>query len=429
VFREHFDTCAGLLGFDLAEALRGEQLGQTRITQPALFTVEYALAKLWQSKGIQPAAMAGHSIGEYVAACLAGVFDLEDALAIVATRGRLMQAMPVGAMLSVSLPADELVLPPGVELAAANAPRLSVVAGERDAVAAYAGRLRGGGVKCRELHTSHAFHSAMMDPVVAEFAEFVGGFVLRAPRIPVLSNVTGDWLADGDARDPGYWARQLRAPVRFDDCASRLLARPHALLEVGPGTTLTTLVGQHPGAPARATASLGGPKSSESERVAMAGALGRLWLAGVAVEWPRAKRHVPLPTYPFQRERHWVGPAAIPAPAPETVLPDQDRTPLAVVREIWAELLGLPDIGVDDDFFVLGGHSLLGTKVVARIREALGVDLPAGAVFDTPTIAGLAAAVEQLLATDPMAELLAEIRALSPEELRAQLAATRGEDR
>lgn len=448
VFGEHMDECAEalapLLGLDLRDVLYRDRdddlLRQTRVTQPALFTVEYALACLWQHRGIQPAVAAGHSVGEYVAVCLAGVFRLPDALAIVAARGRLMQSMPPGAMLSVSLPAAELAarLPHGVELAAANAPSLSVAAGSADRVAAFASRLRGDGVTCRELRTSHAFHSAMMEPIAGEFAEYVGQFDAHAPEFPVLSDVTGDWLSDVDATDPKYWARQLREPVRFDDCVRRLLAGPSLLLEVGPGSTLTTLVCQHPAGGTRSTPSLPGPKAHITERVAMAAALGRMWLAGVDVDWDlggsaEQRRRVPLPTYPFQPERHWVdqsGPVA-PDPLPPAATPAPQATPEEIIRQIWVDLLGTPGIGPDQDFFSLGGHSLLGTKVVARIREAFVVDLPASAVFETPTVNGLAAAVRKLLAAQPqpgdVADLLAEIKAMPPAQVRRELSETQGE--
>ncbi|MEU0878075.1 type I polyketide synthase [Lentzea sp. NPDC005914] len=450
VFRRHVDECAEALRphleLDLRDVVypRGDReqaeelLRQTWLTQPALFVVEYALARLWQSWGVRPSAMLGHSIGEYVAATLAGVFDLPDALAVVAARGRLMQSVPAGAMLSVPLPAAELAdrLPHDVELAAANAPRLSVVAGPQPQIAALAEVLRGDGVKCRELRTSHAFHSSMMEPVTAEFAEYVSRFELRPPAVPVLSNVTGDWLDAADATDPKYWARQLREPVRFNECAERLVREPCAVLEVGPGTTLTTLMHQHPGALGRSVASLGGPKSDQTAGITVARALGQLWLAGVEVDWDLmwgAERpgHVALPGYPFERDRHWVDARHEDTPVEQVVQPEPERlSPLETIRRIWVELLGIADIGLDQDFFELGGHSLLGTKVVARIREALDVDLPASAMFTTPTIGGLAAAVEDLRADQPdeLGDLLAEIKAMSPAQLREQLAETRRDE-
>ncbi|MEV0457297.1 type I polyketide synthase [Catellatospora methionotrophica] len=447
-FARHLDECADLLtpliGVDLRHVLYRDRddalLRQTRITQPALFTVEYALARLWTHRGVRPAAAVGHSIGEYVAACLAGVFALPDALAIVAERGRLMQSMPPGAMLSVPLPAARLAerLPLGVELAAANAPTLSVVSGPAAQVEAFAAALAAEGVTTRPLHTSHAFHSAMMEPVLAEFAEHVARFPAHPPRLPVLSNVTGEWLSDHDAADPKYWARQLREPVRFDDCVRRLLAGPYLLLEVGPGTALTTLARQHPEAEQRSTPSLPGPKNAGDDRIAMAAAVGRMWLAGVDADLgdPTGRRRVPLPTYPFARERHWVeaGGTVAAETAPAVVTAGPRGTPLEVVHQIWADLLGIAQIGPDQDFFSLGGHSLLGTKIVARIREAFGVDLPTSALFETPTIAGLAATVTGLLAerpqqpTDDLADLLAEIAAMSPEQVAHELNQTQRKD-
>ena len=324
-FREPFDACAAILavhGVDLAAVFYPDgdpdaaaaRLRQTAFTQPALFAVEYALAHLWAEWGVRPAAMAGHSIGEYVAACLAGVFELEDALAAVVARGRLMEQAPPGAMLAVHLPAAELepLLPDGVSLAAANAPRLSVAAGDTAAVSALAARLRERQVGCRELHTSHAFHSPAMDAVLEPFAERLRSVALRPPRIPIASTVTGRWLTEAEATDPAYWARQLRQPVQFDAGAGLLLESGHDLLEVGPGTSLATLARQQDAARGRTVvSSLGHPGRPQPDGAAMADALGRLWLAGVGIDWQgvwagEQRRRLPLPTYPFQRTRHWV---------------------------------------------------------------------------------------------------------------------------
>jgi phthiocerol/phenolphthiocerol synthesis type-I polyketide synthase E len=466
VFAAALDDCAERLrvhlGLDLRDVLypsagrdaeAAARLAQTRLTQPALFAVEYALAKLWESKGIRPTAMLGHSVGEYAAACLAGVFGLDDALATVAARGRLMQAQPAGAMLSVPLAAAEVeaLLPDRVELAADNAPRLSVVAGPAADIEAFAAALAARDVPSRPLHTSHAFHSALIAPAVEEFAAYLRGVELRPPSIPVLSNVTGDWLRPDEATDPWYWARQLREPVRFDRCARRLLATSPVVLEVGPGTTLAMLVRQQDGASATTVvSSLSHPGRPRPDGTAVADAVGRLWLAGADMDLSTAwagqrRRRLALPTYPFEPTRHWVdAPAAAPAPvaadasavdAPAAV----DVAPIEpdvveVIRRIWVELLGAPDVGPHDDFFELGGHSLLGTRIVARLREAFDVDLSGAALFEAPTIAQLAATVERLRASSPepedllpdlLPDLLAEIRAMSPEQLREQLAGNR----
>jgi acyl transferase domain-containing protein len=344
VFRRELDHCAEVLrselGFDLREVLfpaAGEdeaaaaRLGQTAVTQPALFAVEYALAKLWMSWGVRPDAMLGHSVGEFVAAALAGVFVPDDALRLVAARGRLMQALPAGSMLAVFLPEDELLplLPPSVSLAAVNGPATCVVSGPADDVRALEAQLAADDVELRRLHTSHAFHSAMMDPAVAPFRELVREAAPRTPSRPYVSCVTGTWITDEQATDPDYWARQLRAPVRFRDGVEALLEAPgRALIEVGPGRTLGTLVprgGSHVAIP-----SLPHPKDAHDDAHALADALGRAWSEGVSVDWAsyaggRGGRRIPLPTYPFERQRYYVAPPRGASPSPAASPDDGKR--------------------------------------------------------------------------------------------------------
>jgi len=337
-FREDIDRCAELLLPHLERDLRellfpegddveaaAEALRQTAIAQPALFTISWATARLWMRWGVKPAAMLGHSIGEYAAACLAGVFTLEDALAVVSARGALMQQMPPGAMLGVPLPEDELMplLAGGVgggelSLAAVNRPSVSVVSGPAEAVDELAVTLTERGLACRRLHTSHAFHSKMMDPVLPAFTEMVKGVRLEPPKIPYVSNVTGTWIRPEEATDPTYYARQLRGAVRFADGVGELLAEPQRLLlEVGPGNTLSTLARQHPARkPAQAVvSSLRHPKEDRDDQATLLEALGRLWLTGATVDWQalwegERRLRVPLPTYPFERQRYWVDPPA-----------------------------------------------------------------------------------------------------------------------
>lgn len=262
-FQQAVDTCCDLLephlGLDLRRVLypaageeetAAEQLGQTRLTQPALFVVEYASAQLWRALGIEPVAMIGHSIGEYVAATLAGVFSLEDALRLVARRGALMQSLPAGSMLSV--PMEEQLLLPRLDatlsLAAINAPGRCVVSGETPAIEAFAAALKAERVPASKLHTSHAFHSHMMDPILPEFIAEVGRAARKPPVLPYVSNLSGDFIAPERAQDPEYWAAHLRGAVRFADGVTRLfeLADNAVLLEVGPGNTLVTLSQKHP---------------------------------------------------------------------------------------------------------------------------------------------------------------------------------------
>ncbi len=284
---------------------------QTQYTQPTLFAVEYALAQLLMSWGIQPAAMLGHSIGEYVAATLAGVFSLEDACQIVAARGRLMAACPPGAMLAISL-SGEAVLPylnGDLSLAAVNEPGSVVVSGSFPAIEQLKLKLETAGVAVRALHTSHAFHSALMDGAREPFRAALTQVGLRPPRTPFISDATGTWITPEQAVSPDYWVSQLRETVRFSEGVAALLGAENiVLLEVGPGTTLTSLARRQG---ATSFAAMRHPQEMADDRAVLDAALGRLWLAGVAVDWEgyhagERRGRVPLPLYPFARERHWV---------------------------------------------------------------------------------------------------------------------------
>jgi acyl transferase domain-containing protein/ubiquinone/menaquinone biosynthesis C-methylase UbiE/acyl carrier protein len=329
IFREQIDRCAELLrpelGLDLRDILypspsrteeATKQLQQTAITQPALFTIEYALAKLWESWGIQPQGFIGHSIGEYVAACLAGVFSLEDALCLVAARGRMMQQLPPGAMLSVPLAPEALEALLGGELsiAAINEPSRCVVSGPMEAVANLLHQLGEQGIECIRLRTSHAFHSQMMEPILEPFAKLVQKVTLRSPQIPYISNVTGTWITADQAIDPHYWSQHLRSPVQFARGIEHCLKTPDSiLLEVGPGRTLSTLTKHHPSKEANqlVLTSLRHPQEVRSDMAFLLTTLGQLWLGGVNVNWSgfyanEQRYRVPLPTYPFERQRYWV---------------------------------------------------------------------------------------------------------------------------
>lgn len=331
LFKENVDRCAEFLaprlGIDLRELIYPDSakvseaealLTETRIAQPALFVIEYALATLWMSWGIRPAAMIGHSIGEFVAACLAGVFSLEEALALVAQRGQLMQNMPRGKMLAISIEESNLekILPAELSLAAVNGPSRCVVSGPTAEIDAFEKALAVRGVTSTALHTSHAFHSSHMDPILQSFAQSVG-HVKRGPStIPFISNLTGTWISDEEARDPQYWARHLRHTVRFAAGMSELLQNDDCiLLEVGPGTTLSSLsklqAQRDKGKPI--LSSLRHVREDRSDVECVLTALGQLWLHGIQVDWTafysaERRRRVILPTYPFQRERYWIEP-------------------------------------------------------------------------------------------------------------------------
>jgi amino acid adenylation domain-containing protein len=338
VFRREVDRAAELLaphlGCDLRQLLfppapgdeeAAARLRDTAYAQPALFTVEHALAQLWMAWGVLPQAMLGHSLGEYVAACLAGVFTLEEALALVAARGRLMAACPPGAMLALPLPEEEVAALLAGELggrqlaiAAVNRPGTCVVSGPQAAVDELARRLAAEGREGRPLHTSHAFHSPLMEGALEPFRREVGKVRLRPPQVPFLSNLTGTWIRDREATDPDYWVRHLRGAVRFAAGVGELLAEPErVLVEVGPGNALATAAGQHPERrPAHAVvASLRHPRQPADDLQFLLTALARVWLAGVEVDWGayfggERRRRVPLPTYPFERQRYWVEPKA-----------------------------------------------------------------------------------------------------------------------
>lgn len=328
-FRVEIDRCAEILlphlGLDLRELLypaseesaeAAEQLNQTQFTQPALFVIEYAMARLWIQWGLHPNAMIGHSIGEYVAACLAGVFSLEDALALVAARGSLMQSLPSGTMLAVPLPEQEILplLGQNLSLAAVNAPNMCVVSGPQAAVEEIERRLASQGIGVQRLHTSHAFHSAMMDPILEAFQAQVAGVTRNAPKLPCISNVSGDWLTPEQATDPAYWARHLRQAVRFAHGVEKLFKEPtQILLEIGPGRTLSTLATRHPGKGTdhAILSSLRHPQDQQSDAAFLLTTLGKLWLAGAPIDWAGFYTHeqrlrLPLPTYPFERQRFWI---------------------------------------------------------------------------------------------------------------------------
>jgi acyl transferase domain-containing protein len=349
-FRKHIDDCSeslkNRLGFDLRGILyppAGDEeeaaflLEQTAAAQPALFVVEYALAKLWMEWGVRPQIMIGHSIGEYVAACVAGVLALEDTLLLVTERGRLMQRLSRGSMLAVPLPEREVraLLDADLDVAAINHPDSCVVSGPTEPMEKFKARLNETGVECRHLHTSHAFHSRMMDPILEEFTSLVATVPRHAPQIPYLSNVTGTWITTEHATDPAYWARHLRRTVLFSQGVAALLnACNRTLLEVGPGRTLTTLVRRHPGRTNEHVvfASLGGLETHDSDADGMLNGLGRLWLLGTKVDWAAFWRHesrnrVPLPTYPFERKSYWIEPCGEPeipghGPRPKSVKSD-----------------------------------------------------------------------------------------------------------
>ncbi|HVR97764.1 MAG TPA: thioester reductase domain-containing protein, partial [Thermoanaerobaculia bacterium] len=481
VYREAVDRCAEILqphlgldlrqelytgdepeatgGFDFKRLLgRGPaqtgRLAETWLAQPAVFVTGYALACLWKQWGVEPRGLIGYSLGEYLAASLAGVFSLEDALRVVAGRAKLIQELPAGAMLAVPLSEAEVtpLLGEDLSLAAINGPAFSVVAGPPEAVAALEERLAAEGKSCRRLTTTHAFHSRMMEPAAPKLAELLRGVELNAPEVPLVSNVTGTWMTPEEAVDPEYWTRHLLRPVRFGEGLAEIWREPsRLLLEVGPGQALTTLALQHPAsaaAKAPVLRSLRHPSEQRPDLAMVLETLGRLWLSGASVDWQgfrgeERRRRVPLPTYPFERQRFFIEaarrqpvpaaadiPLAVQAPAKRELhaRPNnlktayvEPRTPVERdIAGIWRDLLGLRDVGAYDSFFELGGNSLLAPRLVMALNDRYGIEVPVVALFEAPTVADMAEGLEQIQREGLAA--VAAGRDLGPPDLRAEVA-------
>jgi len=447
VFRAQIDRCARvlepLLDLDMRTLLyppaalsqeQSEKLVRMRFAQPVTFSVEYALAQCWLEAGLQPRAVLGHSLGEYVAACLAGVFSLEDALTLVAARGHLMEQAAPGAMLSVALAEDDLLtrLPEQLDLAAVNGPQLCIVAGPSTRVTAWQASLERQGIETRLLPIPTASHSALMEPLLADFLAVLRGVRLHEPRLPLLSNVTGTWMTARDATDPTYWTRHLRQTVRFADGLAELLQEPElALVEVGPGRTLASQT--HQSLPILPTLPHAREAGTLSSQRLLLETLARLWLVGAPVDWRRLSAHeerrrIPLPLYPFERQRYWIearpGPVAAAQEQAPTEGPVQQRveTPRAAVAlqpharppllttfvapesavecsiaATWEEVLGTRPLGLHDNFFELGGNSLLFTRIAAQLSERFPVEFPLRRLVQAETIAQMGAVVETLL--------------------------------
>jgi amino acid adenylation domain-containing protein len=362
VFKTAMDRCSeilkGPLGRDLREILfpqpgqesvSQEILKNTRYTQPALFSLGYALAQVWMDWGVTPDRLLGHSIGEFAAACVAGVFSLEDGLKMIAKRGQLMESLPGGSMLSVRKNGGEVesLMTGDLAVAAYNGPELCVVAGPVEQVAQLANRLESQDIACRALHTSHAFHSSMMDSIVDPFETFISEIDLQPPQLPIISTVTGQPMTDAQATSPRYWAEHLRRPVKFSNAVECIWSddQSRILMELGPRKTLATLAMQH--AQDRKTQiaipSLSSHAQDDEEFKAMLSAAGSLWLSGVGIDWKKLTiqqgRKIPLPTYRFERKKFFVQPVlGVPYQKPPLESPqppsgdDQSQSPPTTIE-------------------------------------------------------------------------------------------------
>ncbi len=400
-FREALDTCAVLLRPLIQHDIRHtlyptddereaaeRDIHRTALTQPCVFAVEYSLAKLWISWGVKPSLLIGHSIGEYVAAVLAGTFKLEHALNLLATRARLMQELPRGGMLAIRKSSSELTFPHGIDLAAVNSPHLCTVSGTHEAIASYQKELVAAEIQCRVLNTSHAFHSVMMEPIVARFTEDAAMVPATPPELPWISTSTGRPVDASTLADPAYWARQLRHTVHFSDALETAFeSKDLLLLEVGPGRALSQFARQHPGCgETRVVTTL---PSSSDDLADLSAALGALWANGVTPDWAayfsgqqRAKLH--LPTYPFERKSYWIDNSETVAavcdrrtPLTPAPMPSTDRL-TEITAKLRAVVLELSGIKVEDDnstFTELGFDSLFLTQASQAIQSRFGVKI------------------------------------------------------
>ncbi len=472
IFRKTVDECAQALvphlEVDVREILFPEpaqtaaaerKITETYITQPTLFVIEYALAQLWLNWGIRPRAVIGHSLGEYVAACLAGVMTRDDALSLLAGRARLMQQLPPGGMLAVRLAAKDLksLLDARLSIAAVNTTALTVISGPYEALECLELELAERGVGYRRLPTSHAFHSDMMNPVLEPFAKLTEKIRLRPPQIGWVSCLTGDWITESQAIDPTYWVRQLRETVRFTEGVGKLLKdHQSALLEVGPGTSLANFAKQHPDRTKEhvVLSSSSSAREAGLDIESMLHSLGGLWLAGAAVDWQQVhggepRRRLPLPTYPFERQRYWIDTPTTADHEPENAASAADNGDLSNHRDIeietgvsvmksnlaesassgqqielqsrlravLSELSGIEAAALDSsaNFAELGFDSLFLTQASGAIQRSFNVKVSFLQLLeDLSTIEALAAHLDRVMPREQKAETESLIVASQP---------------
>ncbi|UCH95067.1 MAG: amino acid adenylation domain-containing protein [Candidatus Aminicenantes bacterium] len=451
LFRQEIDHCFDILkpimGDDPKEILYpaagGGHINQTGIAQPLIFAFEYALAKLLMSWGIQPAALIGHSIGEYTAACLAGVFSQDQALKLVAARGQLIQKLSPGAMLTVSASEKDILplLGGDTALAAVNTPSRCVISGPLSEIDPLQQQLKAQGYQCSRLHTSHAFHSPMMEPILKEFQEEVERVDLKPPVIPYISNISGNWITGDEAVSPAYWTRHLRETVRFANgikTLGEMEMETAIFIEVGPGNVLSTFVRELFAGDDRQKVIhlVRHPRKETADDYYLLDNLAEFWLYGGEIDWAefyrRERRHrIPLPLYPFERERYWIDedpparnyhlepgktrpgkkPGALPQededkkqkknkgalkPRPNLAVPyAAPRNPLEkTLVNNWKNYFGFEKIGIHDDFFDLGGDSLKALSVIAEMQKALKVEIPISEFFQHSSVETLAGYID-----------------------------------
>ncbi len=462
-FRAAVDQCLELLETEYDLSLKavlyppGSQESKP-ITDPLhaitlLFTIEYATARLWQSWGIQPSQLLGHSLGEYTAACLAGVFSLKDALGIVTCRGKLFQKLPKGAMLSVALSERELspYLSEQLDVAVVNKPDNCVLSGSEDAIEKVQQQLEALDIQCSRLHIDVAAHSHMVEAIMNEFEVYLNTIEYRPPQFPILSNSSGKWADPEAICQPAYWLRHLRQPVRFSDGLAHLLKQERViLLETGPGQSLSTFARQHPARQLNqpVIASLRHPREQVHDFAFLLKSLGQLWLQGADIDWQafREGQHVQrvsLPGYPFERQRHWIAPKPLKSLQKSTDFPFKEHIRTAIshsnmesikvtrkdlvlkqLKNIFHQLSGIPqaELAPHSSFLELGFDSLFLTQVTSQIKKQLKVKISFRQLFeDAPNLASLAQLVDGLLPASALQDELAsanevEVRPATPLE-------------
>ncbi|WP_052260658.1 type I polyketide synthase [Photobacterium gaetbulicola] len=426
-YRDVAEQCLAMLPesvrADLSAVIAGKQvdpdrINDTALVQPALFIIQYSLAKVVTGWGLTPDGMIGHSLGEYVAATLAGVMALEDALNLVVARGGLMSQAAAGSMLGVSL-SEEAVKPylsATIDLAAVNGPSQCVLSGNSAAIEALALQLQTQGISCQQLPVSHAYHSYLMDSLLDDFVAHVATVPMERPSLPYISTLTGDWITD-EVLDPHYWARHLRETVCFNQGIELAMAEPsRVFVDMGPGKTLGSLLRQHPALqPSHSVVSLTRHRQeSVSDAEPLFAAAASLYESGIDLDWSRlnlspSARRVALPRYPFEPQNfEWVLTgqenyrrdaqvtegvieAAAAGKRSRPVMDVLYRAPEtfndAVVADFWSDELGIINPGLDDEFFELGGDSLVMLRLVNRINEHFGIGVTVTALMEARTIA------------------------------------------
>lgn len=434
-----FDILKSIMNLDLKSILypgtdynlKDNRINETILIQPLIFSIEYALAELLMSWGLKPQFMIGHSIGEYVAACLAGVISLEDALSLVAYRGKVMQEADNGEMLSIPISEEEIkpLLSDDLSLAAVNSQSMCVVSGTVESIENLDVKLKKEKIDAIRLNVSHAFHSSMMDPILHKFIDKASQIKLSPPKIPYLSNLTGNWITAEEATNPEYWGKHLRNTVHFFHGLTKLLETGRCtLIEVGPGKTLSSLVRAHSSYNSNShfvVNSTRHAKENVSDIFHIYSMIGQLWCNGISINWSgfynsRKRHRISLPTYPFERNRFWIDGNEIKLKETKLekkteVIENTDRKNQEInkvqllyprpnlsysyvsprnyiektLSEIWQDLFKFEKIGINDNFFDLGGHSLDAASMTAKIYKEFYVELPLREIFMTPTIKGV----------------------------------------